>query len=160
PRTRRFVSYKCMFCHNAIPRIPKENETPGSDPVFAGDLPQGIDCQRCHGPGANHIRVVTNRSSKPEDIRARIVNPAHHAFERLIESCMRCRLERSGCPLPSSIVRFDRGPFSFVPGEPLCAFMLTFDHAPGAGHDAKFEAVSSVYRLRQSKCFLESQGRL
>ncbi len=35
-----------------------------------------------------------------------------------------------------------------------------FDHAPGTGHDDKFEAVSSVYRLRQSRCFLESGGKL
>jgi predicted CXXCH cytochrome family protein len=73
---------------------------------------------------------------------------------------MQCHLETTSGPIPSSIVRFDRGPFSFVPGEPLGAFMLTFDHAAGTGHDAKFEAVSSVYRLRQSKCFLQSQGRL
>ena len=57
-------------------------------------------------------------------------------------------------------MRFDRGPFSFLPGEPLDAFMLTFDHAPGTGHDDKFEAVSSVYRLRKSQCFLQSEGKL
>lgn len=160
PRTRRFVSYKCMFCHNAIPGIPKENEAPGSDPVFAGALPEGIDCQRCHGPGGDHVKVVTSRGRTQEDIRASIVNPARLAFDRRIEICMQCHLETTSGPIPSSIVRFDRGPFSFVPGEPLSAFMLTFDHAPGTGHDAKFEAVSSVYRLRQSKCFLQSQGRL
>jgi tetratricopeptide (TPR) repeat protein len=160
PRTRRFVSYKCMFCHNAIPRIPTENEAPGSDPIFAGDLPEGIDCQRCHGPGGNHVKVVTSRSHTPEDIRASIVNPARLGFDRRIEICMQCHLETSSGPIPSSIVRFDRAPFSFVPGEPLADFMLTFDHAPGTGHDNKFEAVSSVYRLRQSKCFLQSPGRL
>jgi hypothetical protein len=32
-----------------------------------------------------------------------------------------------------------------------------FDHAPGTGHDDKFEIVgSSAYRLRQSQCFLKS----
>ena len=39
-------------------------------------------------------------------------------------------------------------------------FCIAFDHAPGTGHDDKFEAVSSVYRLRQSQCFLESEGSL
>ena len=56
-------------------------------------------------------------------------------------------------------MRFNRGPFSFMPGEPLEDFMLFFDHAPGTGHDDKFEAVSSVYRLRQSQCFLEAKAR-
>ncbi|HXB71558.1 MAG TPA: tetratricopeptide repeat protein, partial [Candidatus Acidoferrales bacterium] len=36
-----------------------------------------------------------------------------------------------------------------------------FDHAPGAQHDDKFEIVgSSAYRLRQSRCFLESKDAL
>ena len=29
PRTRRFVAYKCMFCHNGYPRIPAGHEAPG-----------------------------------------------------------------------------------------------------------------------------------
>ena len=73
---------------------------------------------------------------------------------------MQCHLETTSGRIPATLVRFDRAPFSFVPGEPLDAFMLTFDHAPGTGHDDKFEAVSSVYRLRQSKCFLRSEGKL
>jgi cytochrome c-type biogenesis protein CcmH/NrfG len=160
PLTRRFVSYKCMFCHNGIPQIPTGNEEPGSDPVFVGELPRGIDCQRCHGPGGRHLRTVTSRESKPEDIRSSIVNPARIDPQRSLEICMQCHLETSSGRIPSSIVRFDRGPFSFVPGERLDAFMTTFDHAPGTGHDDKFEAVSSVYRLRKSKCFTASEGRL
>jgi tetratricopeptide (TPR) repeat protein len=73
---------------------------------------------------------------------------------------MQCHLETSSGRIPSRIVRFDRGPFSYVPGEPLEDFMLTFDHAPGTGHNEKFEAVSSVYRLRKSKCFTASAGKL
>jgi Flp pilus assembly protein TadD len=52
-------------------------------------------------------------------------------------------------------------PFSFTPGEPLANFELVFDHAPGAGHDDKFEIVnSSAYRLRKSPCFLGSKGAM
>jgi hypothetical protein len=58
PITRRLVSYECIFCHDAIPRIPAGHDAPGSEPVFTGDLPQGIDCQRCHGPGGNHVRTA------------------------------------------------------------------------------------------------------
>jgi predicted CXXCH cytochrome family protein len=160
PRTRRFVSYKCMFCHNAVPQIPAGHEAPGADPVYAGELPEGIDCQRCHGPGGRHVRTVTSGGGTPEAVRASIVNPARLSPERRMEVCMQCHLETSSGRIPSWVVRFDRGPFSFVPGEPLENFAIAFDHAPGTGHDAKFEAVSSVYRLRQSKCFLKSEGRL
>ena len=159
PRTRRFISYKCMFCHNGIPRIPEGNQEPGSEPVYA-DLPEGIDCQRCHGPGGKHVRTLETAGSRPDEIRASIVNPARLDSQRRMEICMQCHLETSSGRIPATIVRFNRDPFSFVPGEPLDAFMLTFDHAPGTGHEGKFEAVSSVYRLRQSRCFLRSEGRL
>ena len=159
PPTRRFVSYECVFCHNAIPKIPAANEAPGSDPLFTGDLPEGIDCQRCHGPGGNHVRISQTAGAKAADIRASIVNPARLSLDRQMDVCMQCHLEPTSSALPSLIRRFDRGPFSFVPGEPLNNFLLAFDHAPGTGHEDKFEIVgSSAYRLRQSQCFLKSNG--
>lgn len=160
PRTRRFVSYQCMFCHNAIPQIPPGNEAAGSDPIFAGQLPSGIDCQRCHGPGGRHVAIVEGRSGKPSEARSSIVNPGRLSANLRMEICMQCHLETSSGRIPAEIVRFDRGPFSYRPGEPLETFRIAFDHAKGTGHDDKFEAVSSVYRLRQSKCFLQSAGKL
>ena len=84
PRTRRFVSYKCMFCHNGIPQIPPGHEASGSDPVYVGDLPEGIDCQRCHGPGGKHVQMSGTRAS--------IVNPAVNQFD----NCLRCHGTGSG----------------------------------------------------------------
>jgi tetratricopeptide (TPR) repeat protein len=77
-----------------------------------------------------------------------------------MEVCMQCHLETTSFALPNSVVRIGRGPFSYRPGEPLEDFMLHFDHAPGSGREGKFEIVSSVYRLRQSACFLKSGGKL
>jgi cytochrome c-type biogenesis protein CcmH/NrfG len=151
PQTRRFVSYKCMFCHNGYPDIPAANQIPGSDPVFSGELPEGIDCQRCHGPGGEHVRTAG---------RAPMVNPAKLSPERRMEVCMQCHLETTSGRIPAVLQRFDRGSFSYLPGQPLADFAISFDHAPGTGHEGKFEAVSSVYRLRQSRCFLESGGKL
>ena len=151
PQTRRFVSYKCMFCHNGYPNIPAANAGPGSDPVFLGKLPEGIDCQRCHGPGADHVRTSG---------RAAMVNPAKLTPERRMEVCMQCHLETTSGRIPALLQRFERAAFSYVPGQPLADFAISFDHAPGTGHDDKFEAVSSVYRLRQSRCYLESGGKL
>jgi tetratricopeptide (TPR) repeat protein len=150
PATRRFVSYKCMFCHNGYPEVPGASDVPGGDPVFPGKLPRGIDCQRCHGPGAEHVRTSG---------KAAVVNPAKLSPDRRMEVCMQCHLETTSGHIPATLQRFDRGAFSYIPGQPLGAFELAFDHAPGTGRDDKFEAVSSVYRLRQSRCFLES-GKL
>jgi predicted CXXCH cytochrome family protein len=151
PQTRRFISFKCMFCHNGYPDIPAENSAPGSDPVFVGELPAGIDCQRCHGPGAEHARTGNPKA---------IVNPARLSAARRAEVCMQCHLETTSGRIPATLQRFERGAFSYIPGQPLEGFAIAFDHAPGKGFDDKFEAVSSVYRLRQSRCFRESDGKL
>jgi len=45
----REIDHGCLFCHNAYPAAP---DSYGSLPRFWGPLPEGIDCQRCHGPGA------------------------------------------------------------------------------------------------------------
>jgi predicted CXXCH cytochrome family protein len=155
PLTRRFISYRCMSCHNAIPAIPAGHEAPGRDPVYAGNLPEGIDCQRCHGPGSDHIRATGKQARV-----ATIVNPARLDPQRRMEVCLQCHLETTSGRIPSAVIRFNRGVFSFRPGEPLDAFMIAFDHAPGTGHDGKFEVVGSAYRLRQSPCFLKSAGKL
>jgi hypothetical protein len=107
PQTRRFVSYECMSCHNAFPRIPAGYDAPGSDPVFSGDLPEGIDCQRCHGPGAKHVRIAETAAAKPEEIRKSVVNPARLSPALRMDVCMQCHLEPTSTEFPSLIRRFN-----------------------------------------------------
>ncbi len=154
---RRRVTYDCMFCHNGYPEIPAVN--PRSPPAFLS-LPEGIDCQRCHGDGTNHATLAGSGRASPDAIRSAILNPARLTPQRQMEVCMQCHLETTSSPLPASIVRYERGPFSYRPGEPLDDFMLHFDYAPGTGHDDRFEITGSVYRLRKSACFRSSNGAL
>ena len=154
PRT---VAYECMFCHNSYPRIPAGHEEPGSEPLYTGEPPEGIGCERCHGSGADHIRIAQTAGAKPEDIRKAIVNPARLPRDRQLEVCMQCHLETTSLQLPHSLVKYGRNPFSYQPGEPLGNFMLFFDHAPGSKYKDDFEIAHSAYRLRKSKCFLESK---
>ncbi len=58
PNARRKITYECMFCHNGYPRIPQGHEQLRAEPIFTGALPEGIDCQRCHGPGRRHVDVA------------------------------------------------------------------------------------------------------
>jgi predicted CXXCH cytochrome family protein len=155
----RTVSYGCMFCHNAIPEISGNNTSSADEPVFPGRIPEGIDCQRCHGPGGRHVQTA-QAAARVEDVRKAIVNPARLNPDRQIEVCMQCHLETTSFRLPNSIVRFDRGPFSYRPGESLAGFILHFDHAPNSGNDDKFEIAGAAYRLRRSSCFQKSEGKL
>ena len=156
---RRPISYDCMFCHNAYPKIPAGHEQPFAEAIYEGDLPEGIDCQRCHGDGRRHAQLA-GAGSKREEIRKAIVHPGKLGPERQMEICMACHLETTSFPLPNALQRYDRGPFSFRPGERLADFLFNFDHAPGTRRDDKFEIVSAAYRLRKSACFLKSEGKM
>ena len=157
---RRPIAYDCMFCHNAYPDIPAGHEQPFSQPVYAGALPEGIDCQRCHGPGGRHAQLAASAGARLEEIRNSIVNPSRLTAQRQMELCMVCHLETTSFPLPNAIQRYERGPFSYRPGESMGSFILNFDHAPGTGREDKFELVNAAYRLRRSACFLKSNGKL
>lgn len=168
PNSRRKITYECIFCHNAYPDIPAGHDQLRAEPIFVGALPEGIDCQRCHGPGQRHVEIA--RSSRPsaEAVRAAIVNPARLSADRQMEVCAQCHLETDSFPFPHSILKYDRGPFSYRPGEPLADFLLFFDHkAPSTPDhnqsvpgDDRFQIVNSVYRLRMSACALKSEGKL
>lgn len=158
PPTRRLVSYECMFCHNGYPAIPAGHDAPGSEPVFSGELPEGIDCQRCHGPGGRHVKAAQTPGADRATVRASIVNPSKLSPKLRMDICLQCHLEPTSTALPALVRRFNRGPYSFTPGERLEDFLLAFDHAPGSRREDKFEIVgSSAYRLRKSRCFLESK---
>jgi len=154
----RQITYECMFCHNAFPKIPAANQEASADPIFVGAIPEGIDCQRCHGPGGAHIERARSGNAERDAIRAAIVNPVRLPPDRAMDVCAQCHLETNTTVLSHSILRYDRGPFSYRAGEPLSAFRLTFDRP--ADSAARFEIVSSVYRLQQSACFLKSAGRM
>lgn len=157
PNSRRKISYECMFCHNAYPQAP-----PGSlrsEPVFTGLLPEGIDCQRCHGAAARHVELARHGANGPA-VRGAIVNPARLSADRAMDVCAQCHLETTNFPLPHSIFRFDKGVFAFRPGERLEDSVLFFDTPPSKDQANRFQIVSAVYRLRMSACFLNSSARL
>lgn len=156
PGSERPVHYECMFCHNGYPKIPKANEEEGAEAVYQLPLPNGIDCQRCHGPGQRHIETVSKAGVTPAEIQASIVNPKRLSPERELEVCLQCHLETSSLKLPHAVQRLGRLPFSYVPGQPLENFMIAFDREPG--RNQRFEVANAAYALRRSQCFLKTQG--
>ncbi|MEP6717365.1 MAG: tetratricopeptide repeat protein, partial [Terriglobia bacterium] len=141
---RRIVSDDCLFCHNGYPatlQTPDHAKPPDR-------VAEGIDCQRCHGPGRAHVESMG---------KAPILNPSRLTRDRQLDVCMQCHLETTSLRLPNAIRRFERAPFSYRPGEPLTNYQLFFDHAQGTGYDDRFEVAHQGYRLRKSACFLKSQ---
>jgi Tfp pilus assembly protein PilF len=157
---RRTIVNQCFSCHNSYPQSaePGANRRAShfTDPSFSDQIPDGIDCQRCHGPGRGHIEAAGSGKATPETIRRLIVNPARLDRERQLETCLQCHLETTS-RMASQLPRYDRAPFSYRPGETLSDYFAYFDYAPGTAHDDRFEIAQAAYRLRLSACFRSSQ---
>ena len=156
PGFDRRIDYRCLSCHAGYPEI-----EPGADRLptgwqFPGRLVEGIDCERCHGPGGRHVEAARQLEG-PQALRNSIVNPARLTPQRQTDICRQCHL---GTPLDREILRFDREVFSYRPGEALADWTLFLDYPAGSGHEDRFEFVSSAYRLEQSACFRQSRGAL
>jgi tetratricopeptide (TPR) repeat protein len=161
PMTRRPIAYECMFCHNAYPVIPATaHRDLSANPVYSGALPEGIDCQRCHGPGAAHVKAAQTPGNSIQQISAQILNPARLSKERQMQVCEQCHLETTSRSLPDRIRHYDQQPFGYRAGQPLDRFNSYFSSNPDKGRTNNFEIVNSPYRLRQSRCYLKSQGAL
>ncbi len=171
----RKLTYRCMSCHNGF--MPLPNPTWEAGTRFPAQMPAGIDCQRCHGPGQSHLDAA-QKGLPTEQVRKAIVNPARLAPERQMEVCMQCHLETTTLKLPATLLRAGREVFSYRPGEPLEDYILHFDRNSTASSSERnltpplptsrgtvpkaerFEFASAAYQLRKSACFTQSRGAL
>lgn len=155
----RQILRECMFCHSAYPEnIEEANGLPWEMDAFSHDLPQGIGCQRCHGPGKEHVQLVINSSDRSE-IAAAIVNPSKLAPDLRDDVCNQCHLQ------PAIVLmgprRFDKNDYSFRPGTPLSDYLLHVEiEEEGRTQEERFEINHHPYRLYQSECFIKSEGEL
>lgn len=152
----RKLTRECMFCHNAYP----DSELDGyADPeLFPAELPEGIGCQRCHGPGGEHVTAATADHDLAA-IRGAIVNPGKLSGAVQDSVCMQCHL------LPAIAVvgprKFGRGDYSFRPGELLTDYMVHLDvRERGVPEPERFEINHHGYRMLKSACYRESGGEL
>ncbi|HEX2162798.1 MAG TPA: tetratricopeptide repeat protein, partial [Thermoanaerobaculia bacterium] len=150
----RAVRRECLFCHDADPGLPPGADRHGAPHVFPAELPQGIGCQRCHGPGSEHV-ARAEIGAAPEEVRAAIVNPARLAPERRDDVCWQCHMQPS-VAIPG-VRRLGAGDYAFRPGRPLPDALLHFDVVETArARGDRFEINHHAYRLRQSACWQES----
>ena len=143
-RFSRLVPDRCMACHNSYP---------GTVPYVTGkytDLPEGIGCERCHGPGSIHVeeRLLSPQVAGAAD--PTIVNPAHLSAERQMDVCQQCHLHTT-----VSLVRAGREAFDFRPSQRLEDFVSLFS-APEDDDSGTIDVISHAQRLKQSICFTAS----
>jgi tetratricopeptide (TPR) repeat protein len=156
----RQVTRECMFCHNAYPAFFSGRDRYGAPHLFPANLPEGTGCQRCHGPGFEHVRIANDLDEPLERVIDSIVNPGRLPPDRRDDVCFQCHLQPTS-KLTSFVRRFGQSTYSYRPGNALDEYLVHLDfEVPGSeGHDL-FEINHHAYRLRKSRCFEASEGQL
>ncbi len=140
-RFSREIPDRCMACHNAYPV-----GVPGVKGKYES-VPQGISCERCHGPGALHVKERLQNPEPASDVDLTIVNPAHLDLDRRLDVCQQCHLNGS-----ASILREGSSAYGFRPSEHLSSHISLFSETTG-----KFKVISHAARMMRSACFIGTQ---
>lgn len=143
-RFSRKLDEECISCHNAMPEY-----VVNSGNRFL-DIPHGIDCERCHGPGEAHIAKVKSGdiTDTANAIDYSIVNPSKLSWEFQMDVCQRCHLQGN------SVLKPEKRFIDFRPGMRLNEFYEVF--LPEYEGDHSFIMASHAERLQSSQCFIKS----
>ncbi len=155
----RPITRECMFCHNAYPDVPAAADDYAAPHVFPAEIPEGLGCQRCHGPGAEHARIAMTVPVDFASLAKAIVDPDQLEPKVSRDICYGCHMQPA--VVVDGVRRFGRGDYSFRPGEPLSSYLVQVE-VEEAGRDRaeRFEINHHPYRLEQSRCFIASKGAL
>jgi Tfp pilus assembly protein PilF len=145
-RFSREIGIECMSCHNGYPDFEPESVN-----KFL-KIPEGIDCERCHGPGSLHVKnklagLIVDTSKGPDYT---IVNPHKLPFSRQIDVCQRCHLQGD------AVLKDGKSFFDFRPGMKLSEVMDEFLPVY-QNQEHGFLMAAHAERLQKSQCFLKTQ---
>lgn len=155
---RRQITRDCMFCHNAYPDVPMHTDRTGDPHTYPSALPEGIGCQRCHGPGADHVRVAYEPTATVEQLQGSIFNSGRLEPAMQDQECYQCHYQPDSQTM-SIVRRPERGTYGHRSGVPFDDYAVFVDHSPDRQAD-RFQINHHPYRLRMSRCFTESNGAL
>ena len=141
-RFERPVTLECLTCHDAAPgHEPSQN--------FYTDVPLGISCERCHGPGSAHVEAFEAGDAPGETL---IVNPANLPTDLQLDVCQQCHLTGE------TVFKPGHDPTTYRPGRPLSAHRAVFVSEQSLGDPEAFGIASHAERMAQSACFEGSLG--
>ncbi len=145
-RFSRKMNLDCLMCHGDRAR-----RSPGTQNHYE-ELPGAISCERCHGPGEDHVAAWSGRS---EDVDPRddplIVNPVDLGRDRQLSVCMQCHLSGVRSYVPGE------GPGTFEPGMHLAENRTVYVPEIELTDPEWIGITSHPVRLARSACFQESE---
>lgn len=131
-RLNRAVEPSCLQCHTSQVRPVRGTQNRYGEPPF---LENGVSCERCHGPGSEHVR---------DPAAAIMVNPAKLDAERREGICGQCHLTGE-----ARIEKTGRQFAEFQAGMRLADY-ATYLVWKGGRRD--FKVTSHVEKLAGSRC--------
>jgi hypothetical protein len=130
---------RCLECHGSY----FESLAPPVNRYSQTGFLVGITCEKCHGPGREHIQRFSPKPAKaPSD--SAILNPARFSRDRQMDLCAWCHAGHGTPLLPT---------FSYIPGEPLEKYLELPQPDPDAPIDVHG---SQVELLKKSRCLRSS----
>lgn len=145
-RFNRKIGLECMSCHNAMPK----GFVMGSINKFE-TVPNGINCERCHGPGELHVKekMAGNIVDTATQTDYTIVNPKKLSPDLQFELCQRCHLQGN------AVLKEGKSFFDFKPGMKLSDVMEVYLPKYSNSED-EFIMASHVDRFKMSECFIKN----
>jgi Cytochrome c554 and c-prime len=137
PHFDKAIIPRCLECHASYfewlpPPVNRYRKT---------SLVLGIFCEKCHGPGREHVARHRLKSTLPPGTSEAIVNPASLTRNRQIDVCGLCH-SGNGTPIQPAL--------SFIPGAALEDYI---DIPYTSLEEAVDVHGSQVQLLKRSKCF-------
>jgi Cytochrome c554 and c-prime len=138
PHFDKPVVPRCLECHSgyfeAVPQTLNR--------FSRASLVLGITCERCHGPGRDHVLLHSSKTLLHGTAEA-IVNPGALSRDRQMDVCASCH-SGAGKPLAPAL--------SFVPGKMLDDYL----YVPYVPDDSVDVHGNQVQLLTSSRCFRNS----
>ena len=150
-RFRRRITDDCLSCHAGRVRAVGHSPNRYQQPAF---LEMSIGCENCHGPGKDHLEFH-NAEPRVTGIKDPIVNPGRLDTVERESVCNQCHLQTA-----ARIPRFGCSDFDFRPGQRFEEIWSALDAGTGVSGDGRTRAVSHVQQMRESGCYVASDGRL
>lgn len=140
----RPITPRCLECHATY--IKPLSLNPLANRFYKDSLVPGISCEKCHGPGRDHIQAKQAKVSAPAGSTTGVIlNPAKFSRDRQVDMCALCHNGvRSEEIAPA---------FSFVPGKSLDDYLQPNSSEVVAHPDVHGNQVGL---LKRSQCYLSS----
>jgi hypothetical protein len=144
----RSIGKQCLECHASyIDNLPGSADALNRGEQFdKTSLVYSVDCERCHGPGVQHVDFQTNNPTVKE---ARFITK-YSSLNRSqkLDMCAVCHSGMPGFTLRSS--------FQFVPGDTLSNYKM--QQFTRSGDTTRPDVHGNQLQLLQSsKCFISSK---